>query len=198
MSPTEGYRLVVMGASAGGLEALREITGKLPPSFPVPILIVQHLGRHAESHFADVLAMHCGLPVKEVEDKESLRAGVIYTAPANYHVLVERDLTVSLSVEAAVNFSRPSIDVLFESAADAVGKGLIGVLLTGANEDGARGMAAIKKRGGFAIVEDPGSARFRAMPAAGLREAKVDLVLPHHAIGHALLKLFSTGSFVSL
>lgn len=192
-APTEP-RLVVIGASAGGLDALTNIFLNLPPEFPFPIVVVQHLNRYGEPMLVTLLALKSKLAVKEAEDKEALTPGVVYVAPSNYHVLVERDFTLSLSVDPEVNFSRPSIDVLFESAAVALGKRVVGVLLTGANQDGARGIAKIKESGGLTIVEDPKTALFKMMPESALRACEVDRVETSVKIGLLLTELSVRGT----
>lgn len=143
-----GVRAVVIGASAGGVAALFQVLGTLPSAFAIPVLCVLHLPDDRHSQLAGVLQRRLHRPVCEARDKESISSGQIYVAGPGYHLSVERDLTLSLSQEEPVHFSRPAIDFLFISAADAYGDGLLGVLLTGANEDGARGLAYIKNNGG--------------------------------------------------
>ena len=179
------YEAVVMGASAGGLDALRRILSGLDESFPLPIVIVQHMAA-SSGYLAELLDEACRIRVKEADEKEALAAGVAYLAPAGYHLLVEPERTLSLTVDGKVNFSRPSIDLLFETAADAFGPALIGVVLTGANADGAAGLRKIKAAGGLAIVQDPAEAQARAMPAAAIAAAPVDHVAPLVAIGDLL------------
>jgi two-component system, chemotaxis family, protein-glutamate methylesterase/glutaminase len=174
------FRAVVMGVSSGGLEALKVLVPALRPDFEVPVLIVQHLSAQADSYLITRLDEVSGLTVKEAEDKEILQAGVVYVAPPDYHLLVEADGSLTLSVDPKVNFSRPSVDVLFESASDAFADKLVGVILTGANQDGAKGLARIKRRGGLAIVQSPESAQADAMPRAALKSTNVDHVLPLH------------------
>lgn len=161
-----GARLVVMGASAGALEALGRILPSLPADYPVPILLVVHLPPEKDSMLAGLLDAKCQLRVKEAEDKEAAQAGCVYVAPPDYHLLIEKDLIISLSNEEEVQFSRPSIDVLFEAAADSVGAGAVAVVLTGGNEDGARGAQAIMKAGGVVLVQEPQTAYCAAMPEA--------------------------------
>lgn len=185
------FQAIVMGASAGGLEALRIVLSGLPASFPVPILVVQHLAADSDSYVPIFLSSRTALQVKEGEDKEPLAAGVVYVAPPNYHLLVEADETLSLCAGAKINFSRPAIDVLFESAAEVFASGLIGVILTGANHDGAKGLARIKSVGGVGIVQDPQSAHARAMPQAALAATAVDYVLPLDEIAPLLNRLLS-------
>lgn len=159
---------IAMGASAGALDALSTILPLLPSDYPLPILAVVHLPADKTSMLAELLNRKCNLTVKEAEDKEPLSAGVVYLAPPDYHLMVEQDRRLSLSSEEPVLYSRPAIDILFESAADAFGEGLIGVILTGANEDGARGLAAVCHAGGVGLVQSPQSAHSSAMPSAAL------------------------------
>ncbi len=171
------FELVVVGASLGGLRALETVLGGLARGFALPIAIVLHLRADDTVGPVDYLQRRCALAVGEAEDKESIEAGRIYLAPADYHLLVERG-SFSLSTEAPVLHARPSIDVLFESAADAFRDGVIGVLLTGASSDGARGASWIKKRGGILIVQDPSTAESPIMPRAAIAAAGVDWILP--------------------
>jgi two-component system chemotaxis response regulator CheB len=160
---------VVIGVSAGGIKALSVILPALPAGYPVPILIVIHLPPARKSLIADLFRDKCRLDVREAEDKEPLAPGVVYFAPPDYHLLVEKDRSLSLSSEEPVMFSRPSIDVLFETAADAYGPALVGIILTGANPDGAHGLKAVKAAGGRAIVQTPAHAFAPAMPEAALQ-----------------------------
>jgi two-component system chemotaxis response regulator CheB len=176
--PAGDFRAVVIGVSAGGLDALGKLLPALPASFPLPILIVQHRRADSDDYLSKSLDRDCAITVKEAEEKEALRGGTAYLAPANYHLLVERDETLALSVEPKENFSRPSIDVLFESASYVWAERLIGIILTGANKDGAKGLALIKQRGGTAIVQDPAGAEYDAMPKAAINAGAVDAILP--------------------
>jgi two-component system chemotaxis response regulator CheB len=162
----EPARAVVIGASAGGVQALLALLPQLPGDFPLPVLVVLHVPADRSNVLAPLFATKCALTVKEAEDKEPALPGVVYFAPSDYHLLVEADGALALSSDEPVNYSRPSIDVLFESAADAYGSGLVGVILTGANEDGALGLRAVEVAGGCAIVEDPALAYAPSMPAA--------------------------------
>jgi two-component system, chemotaxis family, protein-glutamate methylesterase/glutaminase len=186
---TDGIRAIVVGGSAGALDALSEILPALPTCFPIPIALVLHVHPNKPSYLAAVLRARCALTVKEAEDKEPLAPQTLYVAPPNYHLLVERRGCFSLSVDDAVLFSRPAIDVLFESAADAFGPTVVGVLLTGASADGARGLAEIKRKGGLTIVQAPSTASVPTMPEAALRLAAIDYVLPPAEIGQFLARL---------
>lgn len=159
---------VVIGASAGAVEALLRILPELPSDYPLPLLIVVHLPPDRESTLAALFDSRCRIRVKEAEDKEPVLPGTAYLAPPDYHLMVEHDFHLSLSGEEQVLYSRPSIDVLFESAADAYGTSLAGIILTGANSDGARGLRAVAASGGIALVQSPECAEATAMPAAAL------------------------------
>jgi two-component system chemotaxis response regulator CheB len=183
-------RVVVIGTSAGGLAALQVLLPGLPSDFPSPVILVQHRGKEAGSGLCDFLQRWSALPVNEPGDKEAIEPGRAYLAPRDYHLLIE-GRHFALSTEAPVSYARPSIDVLFESAADAYGKGVIGVILTGKNRDGARGLAAIKRCGGLALVEDPSTAESGEMPQAALAATIVDHVLPLAEIAPCLNRLCS-------
>ena len=159
--------LLVIGASAGGFEALREVFGRLPADFELPIAVVMHI-RQGVDYDLGLLFRAVAERVSEAKDKEKILPGKIYFAPSGYHLLIERDLTFSLSVDEKVSWARPSIDVLFETAATALGEKVAGLLLTGANSDGATGLAAIAAAGGATFVQDPSTAMARAMPEAGI------------------------------
>ncbi len=179
--------IIVVGASAGGLRALEMVLGGLPRGFPVPIVAVQHRSRESSDAYADILGRSVKLPVREIEDDDALRAPGVYLAPPDYHVLIEPGRMV-LSVDDPVSYSRPSIDVLFESAADVYGAKVLGVLLTGANHDGAKGLSRIKQAGGYVIVQDPRTAESPEMPAAGIAAAPVDQVLALEDIAVAIVR----------
>lgn len=168
---------VAIGASAGGVEALSILLPKLPPRCRVSFFIVVHIPRERPSLLPEVLAVRCPLPIREAEDKEPVEPGTVYVAPPDYHLLVDRGPALALSSDEPVHFSRPSIDVLFESAADIYGERLMGVILTGSNQDGAMGLAAIARAGGRAVVEEPAAAAASFLPEAALRQAPVDAVL---------------------
>ncbi len=159
---------VVIGASAGAVEALLFLLPALPADFALPVMVVVHMPPGNRSILPEIFQAKCRLPVKEAEDKEPIRGGTVYFAPPDYHLLVEMEHSFSLSSEEPVLYSRPSIDVLFESAADAYGPGLIAIVLTGANHDGAGGLKAIAQAGGIAIVQDPKRATASAMPEAAI------------------------------
>lgn len=183
------YEAVVIGVSAGGFDALKTILPALPAHFPLPIAIVQHRNERGDSFLADYLDGICELTVKEAEDKEPVTAGNIYIAPSGYHLLVEATREFSLSVDARVNFACPSIDVLFESASDVFAEKLIGIILTGANSDGARGLSRIRERGGCAIVQNPETALVATMPKAALTITTVDHIVTLSQLAPLLLRL---------
>lgn len=183
------FEAVVIGVSAGGLNALSAIIPLLPRDFSLPVIIVQHLHPYADDYLAHYLNEKGQLLVKYAEEKENIAAGVVYLAPPNYHLLIEDNKTFSLSIEGPVNYARPSIDVLFESAADVYGPGLIGIILTGANYDGSQGLKRIKEMGGLTIVQDPRTAEMDSMPKAAIAITKVDHILPLEQIGHFLADL---------
>lgn len=180
--------LVVIGGSSGALDALQTFLPRLGADYPRPIAVVVHLPPDRPSLLVSVLSDSCGLRVREVEDKQQPEVGTVYVAPPNYHVLVERRGCFSLCVDEPVNFSRPSIDVLFESAADAHGGALVAVLLGGASDDGARGLARVAARGGRTVVQSPESASARTMPDAALRRTT-----PTHVLSPAEIATFLLG-----
>lgn len=179
---------VVIGASVGAIEALSIILPALPEDYPLPVLVVVHVPPDSRNILADLFTSRCRIPVKEAEDKETIRDGTVYFAPAGYHLLVEPDLTLSLSSDEPVLFSRPAIDVLFESAADAYGDSLTGVILTGANSDGARGLHAVCQAGGTALVQHPHTAVGTAMPQAALASCPLALPLSLEEIAATLIR----------
>jgi two-component system chemotaxis response regulator CheB len=174
---------VCIGASWGGLKAVGQVLADLPAELDLPIAIAQH--RHPDSQegtLAELLAAQTDRTVLDVEDKMAIEPGYVYIAPPNYHLLVERG-SFALSVDERIRFARPSIDVLFETAAHAYGAGVIGIILTGANDDGAHGLARIKKVGGVALIQDPLGAARRTMPDAAIAATVADAILPLDAIG---------------
>jgi two-component system chemotaxis response regulator CheB len=180
--------IVVVGTSTGGLKALQTLLCGLPSTFPLPIVIVQHRGRVSDDGLCEFLGEFGTMPVTEPEDKEPLLPGHVYLAPRDYHLLIQ-NRAFALSTDSPEAFARPSIDVLFESAADAFHERVIAVILTGANRDGARGLAAIKSRGGLTVVENPDSAACGEMPAAAIQQAQPDWIVTLHEIAPLLCKL---------
>lgn len=169
---------VAIGASAGGIDALFQLFEGLQPPMQAAIIVVLHLPEDHESRLVEVFASRAGVPVREAQPNAAVTPGTIWFAPPGYHLLVERERSFSLSCDPPVLFSRPSIDVLFESCAEAYGTSLAGLVLTGANEDGARGLARIKACGGLSAVQDPQEAAHAAMPQAAIDAADPDYVLP--------------------
>ncbi|MBL8278082.1 MAG: chemotaxis protein CheB [Pelomonas sp.] len=186
--------LVVVGASAGGVSALMALLAPLPPNFPVPVVAILHLLPRRESRLCHVLGGLLALPVREPRDKEAIEPGHVYVASPDYHLLIELDRSFSFSGEPPVSFARPSIDVLMTSAADAYGPGLVGMLLTGANMDGAEGMAAIKARGGLTLVQDPADAEVPTMPQSAIDRCTPDHILPLQDMPQLLLRLARAGA----
>lgn len=168
---------LVIGASAGGITALRAILPALSPRLDAPVVVVVHMPDVRDSMLAEVFQPYLRVPCRQAQDKQQLEAGIVYFAPPGYHLSIERERLFSLSQEEPVHFSRPAIDVLMESAADAYGARLAAILLTGASIDGAAGMAAVGAAGGLTIVQDPASAEMPTMPGAAIRMRTPDLVL---------------------
>jgi two-component system chemotaxis response regulator CheB len=187
-----GCELVIIGASWGGLHAVGEVLRGLPGDFPAPVIVVQHRAADTRDMLAGLLDRRGPLPVREAEDKAELAAGTILVAPPGYHVMVERG-HVALSTEGEVRFSRPSIDVALETAALEYGPALVGVVLTGANDDGAHGLAEVRRHGGTAIVQDPATAERATMPAAAIASARPQAVLRLDEIAPLLVRLARPG-----
>ena len=185
---TQSIEAVVIGASAGGVQALLTVLADLPRSFRLPLIVVLHLPEGRDSHLAEIFQYRLPIAVREAADKETILPGTLYFAGPGYHLLVEMDRTFSLSSEEPLHYSRPSINVLMESAADAYGPALAGILLTGANEDGATGMARIKQQGGLTVVQDPAEAAVPTMPEAAIRRQAPDFILTLATIRDFLLK----------
>ncbi len=183
---------VVVGASAGGVEALGVLLPALPRDFRPSVLIVIHQPRERRSLLADIFTPRCALPVCEAQDKEPVRPGTIYFAPPDYHLLVDQGPRLALSVDEPVLYSRPSIDVLFESAADIYGERLAGLILTGANSDGARGLTAVREAGGVTAVQAPDTALVATMPRAALSRGPADFVLSLEQLARVLRLMGST------
>lgn len=171
-------RAVVIGASAGGIDALMTILPGLPAQFGFGVAVVLHLPDDRGSRLAEVFGQRLGVPVREAVDKAPVEAGVVYFAAAGYHLSIETDYHFSLSREEAVHYSRPAIDILMTSAADAYGAGLVAILLTGASADGAAGIAQAQAQGALAVVQDPDEAEIKTMPRAALARCTPELVLP--------------------
>ena len=184
---------VVIGASAGALEALSGILPTLPSDYGLPVMVVVHVPLDKKSILAELFRAKCRVRVQEAEDKEPIRAGTVYFAPPDYHLLIETGRSLSLSTDEPVLYSRPSLDVLFESAADAYGPGLVAIVLTGANEDGARGLKAVSEAGGKAIVQVPGAAYASAMPQAAIALCPQAEVLPLEKIAAYLQNIGKSG-----
>ena len=187
------FEAVVIGCSAGGIEVLTKILPALPGDIPLSFLIVQHLSPPSDNYLTRFLDENCQVTVKEAEDEECIQPGIVYIAPANYHLLVEKDRTLSLSVDRPVNYSRPSIDVLFETAAWVYKENLVGILLTGANSDGSQGLKIIQEQGGLTVVQDPSTAEDPFMPQSALDLIKVDQLLSVEEINFMLRKLRAKG-----
>lgn len=183
------YGAVVLGSSAGGLNALKTIFGALDKRFPLPVIIVQHVSPDADNYLSLFLDNMNKIRVKEADEKEVPQPGVAYIAPPNYHLLIELDRSFTLTVGERVNYARPSIDVLFETAAEAYGEGLIGIILTGANNDGSAGLKKIKERGGVTIVQNPEEAESDSMPRSAIETAGPDHVLSLKEIANFLNSL---------
>lgn len=177
---------IVMGASAGGIEALMGLLPALSANFGPPIFIVLHLPRDRPSLLADIFVRKCALKVCEAQDKEPVRPGTVYFAPPDYHLLIDEGPQLALSADELVHHSRPSIDVLFESAADVYGPRLLGIILTGANADGAEGLVAVGEAGGITIVQQPRSAQVKQMVVSALNRSPASHVLDLEGIAAVL------------
>ena len=187
--PHRTYEAVVIGVSSGGVEALSMILPRLTADFACAVIVVQHVHPHSKNFLVTHLQARCRIPVKEAEEKEAIQSGRIYLAPPNYHLLVEQSKTFSLSSGQRENYARPAIDVLFETAAEVYQHKLIGVILTGANRDGSKGLQTIQQCGGVTVVQHPATAKVAAMPCAAIELTAVDYVLPLSEIGDLLNRL---------
>lgn len=183
------FEVIVVGVSSGGMNAMKVIFSLLPKDFNTPVIIVQHIGAHSDSQWIKLLNDISNLPIKEADEKEKIENGKVYIAPPNYHLLIEKDRTFSLTIDERVNYSRPSIDVLFESAAEAYADKLIGVILTGSNNDGTDGIKRIKECGGLAIIQKPETAESAFMPKSAIAAIKPDFVLSLEGIAELLITL---------
>jgi two-component system chemotaxis response regulator CheB len=189
----KNFSAVVVGGSAGGIQAVSRLVADLPPDFPLPVVVVLHQHPDSNNCWHDLLRTRTSLPVLEALDKMPLTAGTIHCAPANYHLLLESDFSLALSVDEKINFARPSIDLLFSSAAEVFGPALIGVILTGANNDGAGGLADIAAGGGITIVQSPTSAEWPIMPSAALKAVPGALSIDLERIAAVLCELIRPG-----
>ena len=170
------FDAIAIGTSAGGVEALSRLLPALPKGLGAAVFVVLHLPRHRPSLLAEIFAPRCALPVREALDKEPVQPGTVYLAPPDYHLLVDAGPQIALSTDEPVHYSRPSVDVLFESAADVYGARLLGIILTGGHEDGAAGLAAVRRAGGMTLVQPPEEALAPQMPAAALARGPADRV----------------------
>jgi two-component system, chemotaxis family, protein-glutamate methylesterase/glutaminase len=186
---SKNYTAIAIGTSAGGMFALSAILEKLPVSYPLPIMIVQHRAKSPKELLEDVLRRKCRIHIKQADEKESIEGGTVYIAPPDYHLLVENDKTFSLSSDEYIRYSRPSINVLFETAAIVFRDTLIGIILTGANNDGAEGISMIKKYGGLTIAQHPDDAQFPFMPRASIETNNIQYIWTLSEIQNFLLKI---------
>lgn len=182
-------KAIVIGTSYGGLEALKAIIPHLPKEFSLAVIVVLHIGNNKNQSFVNYLDEKSHIKVKEADEREEIKAGTVYFAPPNYHLLIEDDSTITLSVDSKINHSRPSIDVLFETAAWHYKNQLIGILLTGLNNDGAFGLNEIQKFGGITIVENPRTATATIMPASAIKIMKPDFILHLNQISKKISEL---------
>lgn len=185
----ESCRGIVIGVSTGGVSALKLLLGALPADFPVPVVVVTHITPDSDNGLAVLLDTLCAIHVKEADEQEPVLPQTVYLAPANYHLLIEKSGRFSFSVDPPVNFARPSVDILFDSAAEAYGRGLIGIILTGAGFDGSRGLLKVKQAGGVTIVQDPADAEMDSMPKSALQLQKADYVVPLSEMPSLLARL---------
>jgi two-component system chemotaxis response regulator CheB len=183
------YEAIVMGVSSGGMNAMKVMFSLLPKNFSTPIIIVQHLGARSDSQLIQLLNNQSNVSIKEADEKEKIENRKVYIAPPNYHLMIESDKTFSLTIDERVNYARPSIDVLFESAADAYKDKLIGVILTGSSSDGSLGLKKIKEYGGLTIAQDPKTAESGYMPASAIAMVPMDHILSLEEIIKLLIKI---------
>jgi len=176
MNPEGINEAIVIGTSAGGLHALTVILQAFPKDFSLPVIIVQHRSKDERELLEKILGHKCKIKIRQVEEKEKIHNGIVYFAPPNYHILIESNFTFSLSNDPLVNYSRPSIDVLFQTAANAFRNNLTGIILTGANRDGSEGIKKIKENGGTTIVQNPETAEFNTMPAEAIATGCADYI----------------------
>lgn len=181
--------LIVIGGSAGSFGVLMELLPGLNEGFNIPIVLVLHRKKTPESMLSDLLSSKTSLIVKEADEKEEIRPGTIYLAPADYHLLIEQDRTFSLDFSEKINFSRPSIDITFRSAADVFGSKLMAILLSGSNNDGTAGMKVVKEKGGLTVVQDPQTSEISYMPQQALNEARPDYVIDNQELADFIKKI---------
>lgn len=186
---TGHFEAVAIGCSTGGLAALEQILPALPEGFPAALIVVMHTAPESRNLLVELLGKRCRLPVKEAQERNKILPGTIFVAPPAYHLLVEDDRTFSLSSDPKVSYARPSVDVLFESAAHAYGERLIGIILTGANHDGSAGLRAIADAGGLCLVQDPAGAEARAMPEAALKSCATARSVPLGKMAETLIEV---------
>lgn len=183
------FDIIVIGVSAGGFKALKEFLPQFLNNFPIPIVIVQHRMEGSDNYLVESLSRFTKLKIVEPEDKTEIEPGNVYIAPAGYHLIIESDNSFSLSVDEPVSFARPSIDVLFESAANVYREKVIGIVMTGANSDGSKGIEMIKKNGGLTIAQDPNTAEVEMMPLSAIQTKAVDFILPLNEIPEFIIGL---------
>ena len=183
------YEAIVIGVSSGGMKAMKIMFSHLPKGFKTPIIIVQHISAHSDSQWIQLLNDTYTIDIKEADEKEKIEDGKVYFAPPNYHLLIEKNRTFSLTIDKRVNYARPSIDVLFETAAEAYKNKLIGIILTGSNSDGTNGIKRIQECGGLAIVQDPKTAEAANMPISAISAIQPDYILSLEDIIKLLIKL---------
>jgi len=171
------FKTIVIGGSAGSLEVLFRLLPKLRPDLKIAVIIVLHRRNSGDSSLSELLSTKSSIPTQEVEDKDPILPGNIYLAPSDYHLLAEKNFTFSLDYSEKINFSRPSLDVTFESAADVYGSSLIGIILSGANEDGTKGLLTIKNNGGIIVAQEPKTAQMPLMPQYAIDHAAIDYIL---------------------
>lgn len=183
------YEAIVMGVSSGGMSAMKIMFSLLPKNFSIPIIMVQHLSAHSNNEWIQLLNDKSDLSIKEADEKEKIENGKVYIAPPNYHLMIEMNKTLSLTIDERINFARPSIDVLFESAAEVYKNKLIGVILTGSNADGTVGLKKIKEYGGLTIAQDPKTAESPYMPTSAIAAVQMDYILSLEDIIKLLIKI---------
>lgn len=184
------FSAIAIGVSAGGLHALIHILSELPADYPIPIIVVQHRGKDYKELLEQVMQSKCLLRVKQADEKEEILSGFIYTAPSDYHLLIELDKTFSLTSDVYVKHSRPSINLMFETAAEVYREKLLGIILTGASSDGSEGLLEIKRHGGYTIAQNPSLAEYPYMPQAAIAIGAVEIILSLDDIKHYLEKLY--------